>query len=320
MPAPGIWLPPTPTPAEAALGLAAGVAGRAAQPIAQAAVMNGMARLFRGGDPPAPPPSDFAVTGDAGWFGPDSTTWRVHADTCMFVGGIAALMLQALHPRAMAGVADNSAFVSDPLGRLRRTAAFVRATAYGTSEEASRACAMVREVHRKVVGTTPDGRSYAAGDPELIDWVHVAEFAAFAAAHRRFGADPMTDGELDRYVGEVARVAVELGDPEPPRSWAGLDASLQRHRPQLAVGEQARGAWRFLEEVRLPAPVVPAYRALFVGAVACLPLWARRLWGVRAPSTVEIAACRALVRGLGAVLGEPAGLSAARARALPPAA
>jgi uncharacterized protein (DUF2236 family) len=316
-----MWIPPTPTPAEAAVGLAAGVAGRAAAPLAQAAVQNEMAKLFRGHRRPAAaataPP---AGGGDPGWFGPASTTWRVHADMSMFVGGIAALMLQALHPRAMAGVADDSAFLTDPLGRLRRTAAFVGATAYGTSEEAARACAMVRRVHERVVGTTPDGRPYAANEPELIDWVHVAEFATFAAAHRRFGADPMSAEELDRYIDEVSRVALELGDPSPPRSWAELDAALGRHRPQLAVGEQARRAWRFLDEVRLPAPVAPAYRALFLGAVACLPPWARRLWGVRSPSTVEIAACRALVRGLGAVLGEPAGLNAARARALPPAA
>lgn len=314
-----MWIPPTPTPGEAALGLAAGVAGRAAVPVAQAAVRGGLARLFRGDERPVVTSAPVA-TGEPGWFGPDSTTWRVHADTAMFVGGMAALMLQALHPRAMAGVADDSAFLSDPLGRLRRTAAFVGATAYGTSEEAARACAMVRRIHEKVAGTTPDGRPYAANEPELLDWVHVAEFAAFAAAHRRFGADPMTVAELDRYLDEVARVAVELGDPSPPRSWAELDAALGRHRSQLAVGEQARRAWHFLDEVRLPAPLVPAYRVLFAGAVACLPPWARRLWGVRSPSTVEIAACRALVRGLGAVLGEPAGLHAARARALPPAA
>jgi uncharacterized protein (DUF2236 family) len=238
----------------------------------------------------------------------------------MFVGGIAALMLQALHPRVMAGVADHSDFRTDPLGRLRRTAAFVGATAYGTSEEASRACSTVRRVHRRVEGHTPDGRPYSASDPELLDWVHVAEFATFAAAHRRFGADPLTDDELDRYVAEVSRVAVELGDPEPPRSWAELDAALGRHRPQLAVGEQARKAWRFLEGVRLAPAVTPAYRVMFAGAVACLPPWAQRLWGVRAPSTVEVAACRALVRGLGALMGEPPGLHAARARALPPAA
>jgi len=220
----------------------------------------------------------------------------------------------------MAGVADHSDFRTDPLGRLRRTAAFVGATAYGNSEEAGRACAAVRRVHGRIAGTTPDGRPYAADEPELLDWVHVAEFAAFAAAHRRFGADPMNALELDRYIDEVSCVAVELGDPSPPRSWPELDAALGRHRPQLAVGEQARRAWRFLAEVRLPGPGAPPYRVLFVGAVACLPPWARRLWGVRSSSTVEIAACRGLVRAIGAVLGEPAGLNAARARALPPAA
>jgi len=318
--APKLWIPPTPTSGEAALGLAAGVAGRAAAPLAQAAVKNGMARLFRGGSTPAATPTPVTATGEAGWFGPGSTTWRVHADSSMFVGGIAALMLQALHPRAMAGVADHSDFRTDPLGRLRRTAAFVGATAYGTAEEATRACATVRRVHRRVVGTTPDGRAYRADEPELLDWVHVAEFATFAAAHRRFGADPLTKGGLDRYVDEVAQVAVALGDPTPPHSWAELDEALGRHRPHLAVGEQARRAWRFLDEAHLPAAIVPAYRLLFAGAIACMPPWARRLWGVRSPSPVEIAACRALVRGLGALMGEPPGLHAARARAVPPAA
>ena len=316
---PSPWIPPTPTSAEAVLGLAAGVAGRAAAPLAQAAVREGMARLFRGGAVKAAEPPK-ASTGEAGWFGPASTTWRVHGDCSMFVGGIAALMVQALHPRAMAGVADHSDFRTDPLGRLRRTAAFMGATVYGTADEAERACAVVRRVHSRVSGRTPDGRPYAADDPELLDWIHVAEFAAFAAAHRRFGADPMTVDELDGYVGEVAVVAVALGDPSPPRSWTELDGALDRFRPQLAVGEQARTAWRFLEDVRLAPGVAPAYRVLFAGAVACLPPWARRLWGVGSPSLVEIAACRALVRGLGALMGEPPSLHAARSRALPPAA
>jgi len=277
-----------------------------------------MARLFRG-DGAAPLP-DARFTGELGWFGPESTTWRVHADTSMFVGGIAALMLQALHPRAMAGVADHSDFGTNSLGRLRRTAAFVGVTAYGTAEEAEQACALVRRVHEKIVGTTPDGRAYAADEPELLDWVHVAEFATFAAAHRRFGADPMTPAELDRYVAEVAPVAEALGDPEPPRSWTELDEALNRHRAQLAVGEQARRAWRFLDEARLAPAVMPAYRLLFAGAVASLPPWARRLWGAPMPAQVEIAACRALLRGLGAVMGEPPRLKAARSRSLPPGA
>ena len=311
------WIPPTPNAVEDALGLGAGMAGRVVAPVAQDAVLGAMARLFRG-DRWADTVFDDEPAGEAGWFGPQSTTWRVHADTAMFVGGIAALMLQALHPRAMAGVADHSDFGTDPLGRLRRTAAFVGATAYGTADEAERACATVRRVHRKVVGFTPDGRPYAAVEPELLDWVHVAEFATFAAAHRRFGADPMTPAELDSYVSEVARIAVEIGDPAPPRSWVELDAALERHRPQLAVGEQARQAWRFLDEARLAPPVMPAYRLLFAGAVACLPPWARDLWAVRSPSVVEIAACRALVRGVGAVMGESQRLNAARSRSLPP--
>ncbi len=310
-----VWVPPTPTAAEAALGLAVGIAGRAAAPLVQGALRGGMAQLFRA-DRPVGPPAPVVATGEAGWFGPESTTWRVHADTSMFVGGIAALMLQALHPLTMAGVADHSDFRTDPLGRLRRTADFVGATAYGTVEQAEQACARVCRVHTKVAGTTPDGRPYSAEDPELLDWVHVAEFATFAAAHRRFGADPMTAEELDRYVGEVARVAVELGDPAPPRSWDELDAALDWHRPQLAVGEQARGAWRFLDEARLAPAVLPAYRLLFAGAIACLPPFARRLWGAPSPSPFEIAACRALVRGLGAVMGEPPRLTSARARAV----
>lgn len=292
------------------MGLLAGVAGRAAAPLGRAALGVGLQRIFR---PRENEP--LAAEGDEGWFGPGSVTWRVHADASMFVAGIAALMFQALHPLAMAGVSDHSDFRSDPLGRLRRTAAFVGITAYGTSDEAARACAAVRRVHRAVVGRAPDGRAYSAGDPELLDWVHVSEFAAFAAAHRRFGADAMTTDELDRYVAEVARIGAELGDPAPPRSWAELEAALERHRRALAVNEQSRSAWRFLASAPVPAPARPAYRLLFVGAIACLPPWARALWGVREPSTPELMACRSLVRGIGALLGDPPRVGQARARA-----
>ncbi len=306
-----VWVPPAPGPAEAAAGLVAGVAGRAVAPLARPVAFAALERIFRGGEPRRDEPP-----GDDGWFGPASVTWRVHADASMFVAGIAALMFQALHPRAMAGVSDHSDFRDDPLGRLRRTAAFVGVTAYGSTADAEQACAVVRRVHERVVGETPDGRPYSAGEPELLDWVHVSEFAMFAAAHRRFGADPLTRDELDRYAAEVARIAVELGDPTPPRSWAELDAHLAAHRPNLAVTEQSRQAWRFLESAHrvLPAPARPAYQLLFAGAVACLPPWARRLWGVPNPSTAEVAACRAVVRGIGALTGEPPRIVEARAR------
>ncbi|MFP5321043.1 MAG: oxygenase MpaB family protein, partial [Acidimicrobiia bacterium] len=209
-----------------------------------------------------------------------------------------------------------SDFGRDPLGRLRRTASFVGVTAYGTSEQAEQACAVVRSVHDRVVGHAPDGRPYSANDPELLDWVHVTEFGAFAAANRRYAVTPMTRDELDRYVAEVARIAVALGDPAPPRSWGELDAHLERHRPMTAVGSQARAAWRFLEDPPLPGPVRAAWPVLFRGAMACLPPWATELWGVSRPTVAERAACRAAVRSLGAVLGTPPGLVAATDRAL----
>ena len=301
--APRPWVPPVPGPAESAAGLLAGAAGRAAAPIVRGAIHGELDRLFRGDDTPPPAPT----ADDPGWFGPESVTWRVHADASMFVAGIAALAFQALHPLAMAGVADHSDFQADPLGRLRRTAGFVGITAFGSSKEASDICAMVRAVHTRVVGHAPDGRPYSANDPELLDWVHVAEFATFAAAQRRFGSEPMTDAELDRYIGEVARIGIELGDPSPPHTWAELDAALERHRPNLCVNEQSRSAWRFIAKAHLvmPPPARPAYQLLFAGAIACLPPWARRLWGVSRPSIAELAACRAFVRGIGALVGPP---------------
>ena len=310
------WILPAPGPAEAAAGLLAGAAGRAVAPIVRAALHGELHKLFRG-DADAELPMAMATPEDPGWFGPDSVTWRVHADASMFVAGIASLAFQALHPLAMAGVADHSDFQVDPLGRLRRTASFVGVTAYGSSAQAAQLCAVVRRVHERVVGHTPDGRPYAANDPELLDWVHVAEFAMIAAAHRRFGAAPMTDAELDQYVAEVSRIGIELGDPSPPRSWADLDAALERHRPNLCVNEQSRSAWNFLEKAHrvLPPPAGPAYQLLWSGAVACLPPWARRLWGVSRPSTAELAACRALVRGIGAMVGDPPRMAEARARA-----
>ena len=108
------------------------------------------------------------VEGDPGLFGPDSVTWRVHGDSSMFVGGLRALLLQLLHPLAMAGVAEHSDYRRHPDRRLARTAVFVATTTYGTTEEAEAAFAMVRRVHETVVGTAPDGRPYAANDPHLV--------------------------------------------------------------------------------------------------------------------------------------------------------
>jgi uncharacterized protein (DUF2236 family) len=241
--------------------------------------------------------------------------WKVQADTSMFVAGVAAFALQMLHPLALAGVADHSSFAEDFVGRVVRTGEFVQGVVYGDSAEAERRCARVRAVHHRVVGTAPDGRPYDASDPALLEWVHLGEYQAIAAAYRRFGALPLSDAELDRYVDEVAVAGERVGVPDPPHSWSELDAALQRHRPSLAVGEQTVAALRFLADPPgLPAAARPAWRVAFSGGVACLPPWARTLLHLRNPSPVELVACRAMVRALGVLLGPPPPLVAARAR------
>ncbi len=318
---PDRWTPPRPTPFESLVGAGATAGGALAGPVLRRLVRGGLDDVFRDGEPPpaaASPGEPVAGAGDPGWFGPGSVSWYVHADTAMFVGGIAALAYQALHPLAMAGVMEHSDFDVDPLGRLQRTADFVGTTAYGTTAEAEQACRVVRSIHDRVVGTAPDGRPYAANDPDLLDWVHVSEFAAFAAANRRYAAEPMTDADLDRYVAEVGVIATELGNPDPPSDWASVEEHLDHHRRVAVVGRQARDAWAFLRDPPLPGPARAVYPVLFRGALACLPPWATDLWGVERPSAAERAACRALVRGLGGVIGRSPGLDAALARVSTP--
>ncbi|MEM9714223.1 MAG: oxygenase MpaB family protein, partial [Actinomycetota bacterium] len=139
-------------------------------------------RLLAGTDEP---PHRIDERADDGWFGPGSATWHVHGDLSMLVGGVRALLLQTLHPGAMAGVADHSSYREDPLGRLHRTGAFVGATTFGSTAEAEQAVEVVRTVHRRVVGTTPEGVPYSADDPHLLLWVHATEVDSFLRAHVR---------------------------------------------------------------------------------------------------------------------------------------
>ncbi len=218
----------------------------------------------------------------ARWFPDDAVIRRVHADAAMFVGGLRALLLQSLHPLAMAGVADHSDYRHDPWGRLQRTADFLAATTFGPEPVAEQAVAVVRRVHERVVGTAPDGRRYAANDPHLLRWVHVCEVDSFLAAYRRYGSGAMTRADADAYVRETAVVARKLGVNAPPRSVADLRAELRDYRPELAGTPAAREAARFLLlEPPLPLAARPAYTVLAAAAVGLLPVWAR--WPLRLP-------------------------------------
>lgn len=204
--------------------------------------------------------------------------WIVHADASMFVGGIRALLLQSLHPLAMAGVAGHSGYKSDPWGRLQRTSAFLAATTFGTALTGDRAVAHVRAIHERVRGKAPDGRPYAASDPHLLAWVHAAEVDSFLASYRQHGDRRLTPVLEDRYVEQAGRAACGLGVATPPRTVAELAATLDGFRPELVGSPEAHDTARFL---LLHPPVSGAsrlgYAALAAGAVALLPMWAKAM-------------------------------------------
>lgn len=216
------------------------------------------------------------------WFAEDRPIRQVHGDAAMFVGGLRALLLQSLHPLAMAGVAGHSGYRGDPWGRLQRTSYFLAVTTFGAAEDAEAAIARVRAIHQRVSGTAPDGRPYAASDPHLLSWVHVAEVDSFLITHQRYGARPLDAEGRDGYLADTARVARRLGVPDPPTTEAELRAQLAVFRAELAGTRQARQAARFmLLQPALPLAARPPYAVLGAAAVASLPRWAR--WPLRLP-------------------------------------
>lgn len=217
--------------------------------------------------------------GDPGLFGPDAVCWRIHGDfTSMLIGGITALLLQALHPLALAGVWDHSNFREDLLGRLRRTGQFVSGTTFASRADADWLIDKVRRIHLHVVGTAPDGRPYSASDPELLTWVHVAEVHSFLQAHLRYLNPQMSGADQDRYYAEVALVAERLGAGDVPRDRTQIDSYLQRIRGQLRCDERSREILRILLAAPAPSRLAAPVGKLFMQAgIDLLPDWAQQL-------------------------------------------
>lgn len=216
------------------------------------------------------------------WFGPERPIRRVHADASMFVGGLRALLLQSLHPLAMAAVAAHSGYRGDPWGRLQRTSTFLATTTYGTGEDAQQAVATVRAVHEQVRGYAPDGRSYEADDPHLLNWVHIAEVDSFLRCHQQYGRHPLDAAGCDQYVADSAKIATALGAQDPPRNRTELADQLAAYRPELEGTTQARETARFLLlHPPLPLAARPPYAALAAAAVSTMPVWTR--WPLRLP-------------------------------------
>ncbi|MDU0252316.1 oxygenase MpaB family protein [Streptomyces sp. PU10] len=243
--------------------------------------------------------------GDPGLFGPDSVTWQAHGDPMMWVAGVRALYLQALHPRAVRGVMQNSDFRRDAWGRLMRTAGFVGTTTYGTTEAAERAGAGVRKIHRMLGATDPDtGERYGVDEPALLLWVHCAEIGSYLHVLGRSGF-PLTAAHADRYLAEHRHSARLVGlDPgSVPANRAELAAYFARVRPELAAGPEAHEVDDFLRRPPTHPLLVPARELLWrrVAGLAydSLPPYAHELYGRPAPPPATVTR---RLRATGAVL------------------
>jgi uncharacterized protein (DUF2236 family) len=212
----------------------------------------------------------------------DSVIWRVHGDvTTMMVGGVSALLLQMLHPAALAGIWDHSNFRNDMLGRLRRTARFIAVTTFADRADALAIIERVKEVHSHVKGTLPDGSPYSANEPHLLAWVHVTEALCFLDAWIRYAEPNMSKADQDSYFAQFATIAQMLGADPVPYSRVEAEALVRRMRPALMANARTHEVARLVLNQTAPAPVIePVQRMIMEAAVDLLPVWAMRMHGL----------------------------------------
>ncbi|MCK4122149.1 DUF2236 domain-containing protein [Ralstonia pseudosolanacearum] len=261
--------------------------------------------------------------GDPGLFGPDAVCWQVHADfPSMMAGGVSALLLQALHPRALAGIWDHSSFRDDLQGRLGRTAQFVAGTTYGSRRDALALIERVKAIHSRVHGIAPDGRPYSANDPDLLTWVHVAEMSSFLAGYLRYVDAHLSGDRQDRYFEETALVAMLLGARDVPTSRAAVQAYLNAIRAELVASDRTRTVVEVLMSWQAPRPSLqPAVRMFLDAGIQLLPPWALTMLALEQPTlraAFTTAAMRTLAPTLRWALREGSVAYRARRRALAP--
>lgn len=243
---------------------------------------------------------------DAGWFGVGSASWAVHGGMATLPSGIRALLMQTLHPGAMAGVHDWSRYKEDPLGRLSGTIQWLIAVTFSDRAMAVVESSRVGRFHDRVRGTYVDAagveREYSAGDPELLSWVHVVFTDAFLGSQLTWGG-PIPGGK-DQYVREWAKAGELVGVLDPPRSYAELQSQLRAFDPKLKSDERVAEAVHFIRSPGLPKAMMPYYRILFAGAVASIPTEYRKRLGLRRAWWPAITTTRLLLVMVGKVLGK----------------
>jgi uncharacterized protein (DUF2236 family) len=223
----------------------------------------------------------YVQTYDFGLFGPGSVTWRIHGDPASLIGGLRALLIQGLNPRAMAAVDQHSDYKSDPWARLQRTSDYITATTFGDTPTAERWAGRVRAVHKRVHGIDPvTGRSYRADDPELLLWVHAVEVDSFLTAYQSF-AGAISDSDADRYVREMVRAAelVGLHSEDVPADVAELKGYLDTVTG-LALTPAAKEGMRYVLNPPMPLTARPLWTVASIGTVSILPDNVRKLYGL----------------------------------------
>lgn len=196
----------------------------------------------------------------------------------MFLAGVRALLLQSLHPVAMAGVAQNSTYRDDPWGRLQQISGFISYTTYGSITDAEQLMKRVRRVHSRITGTAANVREYRADDPDLLLWVHCAEIDSFLDAHQRFSLTPLSADEANTYVAQTRRAALGIGVPSPPQTVTELADVIAAYRPVLEGSPEALDVARYLRRpTGLKGAGRAGYAGLYWGAVSTLPAYAREM-------------------------------------------
>jgi uncharacterized protein (DUF2236 family) len=247
------------------------------------------------GETPVPP-------SDNGFFPRNTPIRRVHADIVgMMIGGMAALLLQMLHPHALRGVLDHSSFRQDMHGRLRRTARFIAVTSFGDRADAEAAIDRVNAIHARVNGALPDGTRYSATDPETLAWVHVTEATCFLEAYLRHVRPGMSGEDQDEYFRQFALIARQLGADPAPETRAEARAIMGAMRPRLAATEETRAVARLIVDGRAKGPVGAIQPALSLAAIDLLPPFARAMLALDRPGLAAIPA-QLVTRSVGGTL------------------
>ena len=235
-----------------------------------------------------PPIAFLTPVGDRGLLGPESVAWQVHSDfISMMIGGISSLIMQALHPQALAGVWDHSSFREDLKGRLGRTAFFIAATTYGSTEMANTIIEKVNRIHTKIHGFDEFGKPYFANDPHLLAWVHLTETRSFMSAFEVYRQEKLTNQEKDQYFLEMKSLGERMGAINLPITYGDTENAISSYIPELYYGERAKSIIDLLENFPSNLAAKPFIKLISRAGMLNLPNWVYPLIEKPMPNNLE---------------------------------